>query len=395
MVDHQPAPTQIAGKGDILIVDDTLPNLRVLSSMLTEQGYEVRGAPNGSMALMIIEAEPPDLILLDINMPGMDGYEVCQKIKGNPQIQDIPVIFISALDEVLDKVKAFSVGAVDYITKPFQIAEVLVRVKNHLTIRTLQRQLQQTNAELRQANAELVTTNRALKETNRELDAFARTVAHDLKSPLTVMMGYADLLKNDLVDQDSFSSTSLELLEQIEQGGQQGVRTIDKLLLLAWVRKGQIDLTPVDMGPVIAQVRQSLAPIIQQSQAELILPQQWPVALGYQPWLEEVWANYLSNGLKHSDQPPRLELGATPQANGFIRFWVRDNGPGLSAPDQQTLFTEFTQLDQSRSDGHGLGLSIVRRIIDRLGGEVGVESEVGQGSLFYFTLPAVDEAGAG
>lgn len=395
MVDHQSVSSSIAGKGDILIVDDTLPNLRVLSSMLTEQGYEVRGAPNGAMALMIIEAEPPDLILLDVNMPGMDGYEVCQKIKANPQTQDIPVIFISALDEVLDKVKAFSVGAVDYITKPFQIAEVLVRVKNHLTIRTLQQQLQQTNAELRRANDELVAANVALKETNRELDAFARTVAYDLKSPLTVMMGYADLLKNDLIDLDTLSSTSLELLEQIEQGGQQGVRIIDKLLLLAWVRKGQIDLAPVDMGAVVAQVRQSLAVVIQQSQAELILPEQWPTALGYRPWLEEVWANYLSNGLKYGGQPPRLELGATLQENGLIRFWVRDNGPGLSPQDQQNLFTEFTQLEQARADGHGLGLSIVRRIIEKLGGEVGIESEVGRGSLFYFTLPAVDETGAG
>jgi two-component system sensor histidine kinase/response regulator len=389
MVDHQPVSSPIAGKGDILIVDDTLPNLRVLSSMLTEQGYEVRGAPNGPMALMIIEAEPPDLILLDINMPGMDGYEVCQKIKANPQTQDIPVIFISALDEVLDKVKAFSVGAVDYITKPFQIAEVLVSVKNHLTIRTLQQQLQQTNTELRRANHELVAANVALRETNRELDAFARTVAHDLKSPLTVMMGYADLLKNDLVDQETLNSTSLELLEQIEQGGQQGVRIIDKLLLLAWVRKGQVDLTPVDMGAVVAQVRQSLASVIQQSQAELILPEQWPAVLGYQPWLEEVWANYLSNGLKYGSRPPRLELGATPQENGLIRFWVRDNGSGLSPQDQRNLFTEFTQLEPDRADEHGLGLSIVRRIIEKLGGEVGVESEVGQGSLFYFTLPAV------
>lgn len=142
-------------KGDILIVDDTLPNLRLLSTMLMEQGYEVRGVPNGTMALTVIRSIPPDLILLDINMPGLNGYEVCQQLKADPQTQEIPVIFISALDEVLDKVRAFAVGGVDYVAKPFQIEEILARVKTHLTLRSLQKQLQQANEELARVNAAL------------------------------------------------------------------------------------------------------------------------------------------------------------------------------------------------------------------------------------------------
>ncbi len=144
-----------SGRGEILIVDDTLPNLRLLSTMLTEYGFEVRGVPNGAMALEVVTLDPPDLILLDINMPGINGYEVCQKLKENPATHDIPVIFISALDEILDKVKAFGAGGVDYITKPFQLEEILVRVKTHLTLRSLQKQLQQANAELARVNAAL------------------------------------------------------------------------------------------------------------------------------------------------------------------------------------------------------------------------------------------------
>jgi PleD family two-component response regulator len=144
-----------AAKGDILIVDDTLPNLRLLSTMLMEHGYEVRGVPNGAMALTVIRSSPPDLILLDITMPGLDGYEVCQQLKADSETQDIPVIFISALGEILDKVRAFSVGGVDYVTKPFQIEEILVRIKTHLTIRNLQRELQQANEELARVNAAL------------------------------------------------------------------------------------------------------------------------------------------------------------------------------------------------------------------------------------------------
>lgn len=384
----------IQTKGDILIVDDTLPNLRVLSSMLTEQGYEVRGAPNAQMALMIIEAEPPDLILLDINMPGMNGYELCERIKANSDSQDIPVIFISALDEVLDKVKAFSVGGVDYITKPFQIAEVLVRVRNHLTLRSLQRRLERANAELQQANGnlqkaniELLEANLALQASNQELDAFARTVAHDLKNPFSSIVGVTNQLKDDLVQFEPKNTNTLKLLDKIEQGSQQGVQVIDNLLLLAWVRKGEVDIAPVDMGQVVQRVQEGLTDMIEQYHGELIAPTQWPVALGYAPWLEEVWANYISNGLKFGGQPPRLELGATPLGSGQIRFWVRDNGAGLSLDEQAQLFADFAGVDELQADGHGLGLSIVRRIIEKLEGSVGVESKQGQGSLFYFTLP--------
>ncbi|NIU99771.1 MAG: hybrid sensor histidine kinase/response regulator, partial [Phycisphaerae bacterium] len=128
---------------------------------------------------------------------------------------------------------------------------------------------------------------------------------------------------------------------------------------------------------------------IEEYRGEIIFPKTWPVAQGYAPWIEEVWTNYLSNALKYGGRPPRLELGAKRQSDGMIRFWVRDNGPGLKPETQATLFTEFTRLTEVRAQGHGLGLSIVRRIIEKLGGEVGFDSEnvPGQGSAFYFTLP--------
>lgn len=133
-------------KGDILLVDDTPDNLRLLSSMLSDRGYEVRCVRSGSAALMGVENQPPDLILLDINMPGMNGYQVCERLQENPDTQEIPIIFISANNEVFDKVKAFSVGGVDYITKPFQVEEVLVRVDNQLKLCRLQRQLEEMAA---------------------------------------------------------------------------------------------------------------------------------------------------------------------------------------------------------------------------------------------------------
>lgn len=162
-------------KGNILLVDDTPNNLRLLSNMLSRQGYEVRSVINGQMALMGVRAEPPDLILLDINMPQMNGYEVCQQLKGDAQTADIPIIFISALDDVIDKVRAFTIGGVDYITKPFQLEEVLARVENQLTLRRLQRLLKTQNEQLQREIEEHQRAEMALQVANEKLQHLAIT----------------------------------------------------------------------------------------------------------------------------------------------------------------------------------------------------------------------------
>ncbi|MGH8002224.1 MAG: response regulator, partial [Brasilonema sp.] len=163
-------------KANILVVDDTPDNLRLLSAMLTQLGYEVRRVINGQTALKTAQAAPPDLILLDIMMPDMNGYEVCQRLKASPLTRDIPVIFISALDEVLDKVKAFAVGGVDYITKPFSEEEVFARVENNLTIRRLQKQLTEQNARLQQEINERQKAETALRLSQFYLDRFKDSV---------------------------------------------------------------------------------------------------------------------------------------------------------------------------------------------------------------------------
>ena len=185
-----PLPTQLAPfSGDILLVDDTLDNLRVLTALLRQQGYEVRGVATGSAALMGADAKPPDLILLDINMPGMNGYEVCQRLKQNPNTQHIPIIFISALTEAFDKVKAFTVGGVDYITKPFQVEEVFARIENQLAIQRLQNQLRGQNERLQAAESELsraLVQERLLNEKIAEMTALEerRHIARDIHDSL-------------------------------------------------------------------------------------------------------------------------------------------------------------------------------------------------------------------
>jgi signal transduction histidine kinase len=223
---------------------------------------------------------------------------------------------------------------------------------------------------------------------NQELEAFAHTVAHDLKSPLTTLIGFLEIMN---MDAEEMSESSREMLGNSTVSAHRMHNIIDELLLLASVRNEQVEIVPVDMGAVIDQALGRLGHMFDRYQGEVTVYETWPQVLGYAPWLEEVWVNYLSNGLKYGGQPPHLELGAVVQDDGMTRFWVRDNGSGLDPADQARLFTEFTRLENTRAQGHGLGLSIVRRIMDKLGGQVGIDSAPNQGSQFYFTLPTIHE----
>jgi PAS domain S-box-containing protein len=219
-----------------------------------------------------------------------------------------------------------------------------------------------------------------------ELDAFAHTVAHDLKTPVTALMSYGLYLLDGYADMPE--AEIREHLETIVQAGQEVNGIIDALLLLASVDKMEkVPVSPLNMGEIVAEAQKRLATLIVQARARISGPVTWPVALGYAPWIEEVWVNYLSNAIKYGGEPPVVTLGAAIQPDGKIRCWVRDNGYGLTAEEQQRLFTEFTRLHGSRVEGHGLGLSIARHIVEKLGGQVGVESTIGTGTEFSFTLP--------
>jgi signal transduction histidine kinase len=216
--------SDIVSQGNILIVDDTPDNLRLLSSTLSDRGYKVRCALDGAMALMGAQAAPPDLIMLDIKMPQMDGYEVCQRLKADERTQEIPVIFISALDEVLDKVKAFTSGGVDYIQKPFQVEEVLARIENQLTIRRLQVQLQNQNHQLQQTQTDLLQALKqerslkrrievmaAVEERNRIAREIHDSLGHALTALNIQLQAVATLLPIDLEQATSFLTQAQQL----------------------------------------------------------------------------------------------------------------------------------------------------------------------------------------
>jgi len=318
----------------------------------------------------------------------------------------------SALQQAL-----YAAGIRSYVVAPLYIQGELVGMLNlesrsaraftadHITIATevaallavairqarLFEQAQQEIAERMQAEKALRQYTIDLEAQNAELSAFAHTVAHDLKNPLSTLVGYAQMLEHDLSNLSA--QTRQEALRAIVQNGLKMGTIIDELLLLASVRaRDDVETHPLEMRRIVTEARGRLLHLIEETQGNIIVPDTWPVALGHGPWVEAVWANYISNALKYGGRPPLVELGANEQEDGWVRFWVRDNGPGLTPEQQAHLFTPFERLHQVRVQGHGLGLTIVQRIVNRLGGQVGVESNgsSGHGCTFFFTLPGLD-----
>ena len=234
-------------------------------------------------------------------------------------------------------------------------------------------------------NEALQRVNAELQARYKDMEAFSYSVAHDLKTPIASILGYTYLLREH---REESESNPVYVAGEIEEAAIKMSEIIDSILVLANVGIQKVDLQPLQMDQIMANIEKRLAPMIAELNAEIVVPPRWPPALGYDPWIEEVMVNYLVNGIKYGGTPPRLVLKA--EADGeFVRFSVCDNGRGIDPADRDKLFSEFTRLDKNRTDGHGLGLAIVRRVMDKLGGEYGVESEPDGGSAFYIKLPKV------
>lgn len=368
---------------DILIVDDTPINLRVLAKILSDRGYKVRKALNGQIALTACQTLLPDVILLDIMMPEMDGYEVCQRLKSDPKTQDIPVIFISALEDQWDKVKAFKSGGSDYITKPFQIEEVLARVKHHLTIQQLQYRLKVQNAELQALNAQLLRSN-------IELEQFAHVAAHDLQSPLQVIMGNADLLtwkyENQLgPDGDRYLTNIIEASGRMTQ-------LIQDLLTYSKVGIPPQSFEVIDSNFVLEEALANLSGEISKSGAT-ITHSHLPTVSGNEIQLMQLFQNMMANAIKFRlpNVAPQIEISCNLNNLEEWQFEIRDNGIGIEPNLGDRIFEAFYRLHSyDEYPGTGIGLTLCKKIVERHGGRLWFSSIKGEGTSFYFTLPALN-----
>jgi len=396
-------------KGTLLVVDDLPENLVVLTDFLEYEGFQILLAYDGKQALAMTEQLLPDLILLDVLMPELDGFEVCRYLKSQQDTKHIPIIFMTALSETVDKVNGFKLGAVDYITKPLQREEVLVRIRAQIDFHNLQQQLTQQNQFLKteierrkqverslQNTASLLAERTALLEKrsielqrrNDELDRFSTMVTHELRDPL----GWVVTKIDTLLASYTFNMHLSESLHEISDKSESMLNSIDALLSLATIlRTNYVRVLPLDMLLMLRNLIDTrLAYLITEHQGKIILPENLPLAKGHSILVEEVWVNYLSNALKYSGEPGAIYVGAEEGAEGMINFWVRDQGRELSAKECDSLFNPPQYLQEKSAKAHGLGLLIARQIVEKLGGKVWIESKQGIGNTFYFSLPKAE-----
>jgi two-component system, sensor histidine kinase and response regulator len=383
---------------NILIVDDMPENLQLLLNMLHAHGYKARAFAEGSFALESARANPPDLVLLDVRMPGMDGYTVCEHLKADPRTCDIPVMFISAHGETDDKIRGFRVGGVDYITKPFQVEEVLARIQTHLQLRTAQLELQrevqrrsQAEEDLQALNQQLREANQRLEDTNASKDTFFSLLAHDLRNPFTVLLGLTDVLNEEL---EHYSQDQLRAaIQRLHRSSKNVYALLTNLLEWSRLERGLLTCEPHAFA-VDEAVRRNIQLFSSQAQQKGIhvnchVPAGTLVHADAK-MIETVVRNLLSNALKFTESDGTVEI-TTQENDHNIELVVSDTGIGMSQDVLDKLFRidqKTLQPGTAGEEGTGLGLILCNTFVEKNGGNLRIESAVGQGSRVIVSLPA-------
>lgn len=387
----------------VLIVDDTLYNIQLLSLMLVRQGYLVEKAHNGLEALEKVKEKLPDIILLDIRMPDISGYEVCSRLKADPSTHDIPIIFISSVEDASDKVEAFSVGGVDYISKPFQLIEVLARIETHLRLCSLQKRLQE--------QAEVLS--RSLKQ-ERELSQmktdFISVVSHEFRTPLTTIQSASELLEY----YEWTKEEQVEQLHQIQAEVKHMTALMEDVLFLsrANTNKSKINLTEFDLlkfcSQLLRQMQRTFAKnytVSSHLQVHAIDANEMAIDITIEnlhlqneeiaPFivkmdeklLRQILTNLLTNAIKYSPEHSQVNFNLTINQE-TITFSIRDQGIGIPSDDLEHLFSAFHRgKNVGILPGTGLGLSIVKNCVNLCNGKISVNSQLNVGTEFVVTLP--------
>jgi signal transduction histidine kinase len=376
-----------ASAGVVLVVDDTLASLQLVTRLLTEEGYDVHPADSGELALASVAASPPDLIVLDVRMPGMDGFEVLRRLAAREGTRDIPVIFLSAIADTDERVAGLGLGAVDFVPKPFEPAELLARVRTHIELRRLRERLERMVADrtaaLEASLLELVTANAAK-------DEFLASMSHELRTPLNSVIGFSGTLASGLAG--PLNDEQLRQVGMISRAGRHLLALIDRVL----------DLVKIDAGDLSAMAREFDVAELATSAVEGVrsvaeakgLQLSVRVAPTTGSWsadpnmLGQILDHLLDNAVRFTESGG-VGLTVSPEGE-VLAFAVSDTGRGIPADQQELVFEEFHQAlpaDGSMVGGAGLGLAVSRRLAGLLGGSITLESSVGAGSTFTLRVP--------
>ncbi len=355
----------------ILVVDDQLPNIQAVGALLVSAGYDVMPALSGEQALVRCEQRTPDLVLLDMRMPGMDGFEVCAKLRAHPRTQDVPVIFLTAAHERELLVKAFAAGAVDYVTKPFVAEELLARVKTHLELKSSRDRL----AQLAQERAELT-----------------QVVAHDLKNPLAVI-----LMGTETLGKIAMAVPQSDALSAIRDSAKRCLSFIDEYLG-RWAEGDQlrkVERSALLIKPILQDALAALRPVAEAQHISLHLAMKDdPEVMANARSVRHIVDNLISNAIKYGATSEAVEVEAVVGRSGLLRISVADRGPGVPANQQKNLFKRYLRLPGTdAAHSSGLGLAISKDEAERMGGHIWYEDREGGGAMFVLMLPLVEDRG--
>lgn len=363
-------------KDTILVVDDNPVNLHVLLEYLNQSGFETLIARSGESALRQVGFAWPDIILLDVMMPGIDGFETCRLLKENEDTKEIPIIFMTALSETVDKIRGFELGAVDYITKPFHQDEVLARITTHLTIQRQKKELEELNGKLEESNA--------------TKDKFFSIIAHDMKNIFNSLIGGSQILAGSV---NTLSKEKIEMFaEEMFSSAQTAYELLENLLNWARMQKGSIEFKQetFDLSDLVSNNI-----INYQNNADMkkihLFHSVEPGTLAYADpnMINTILRNLISNALKFTDIGGEVRISAKTMGQ-IIDVSVSDTGVGISEENAKKLFridSKFRTTGTAGEKGSGLGLSLCREFVDNNNGKIWVESIIGKGTTFWFTLP--------
>ena len=357
----------------VLVVDDTIENLRLLSSLLGEQGYEVRPVTSGRQALQAVEHDPPDLILLDITMPDMDGYEVCRRLQTSEGSKGVPIIFLTALTDTADKVRAFDAGGVDYVTKPFRFEEILARVKTHVA--------------LRRAQVALDDSYRRLRELEQLRDDLVHMVVHDMRSPLTGVLTNLALMQREAA---TMSAPIREDLHAALESAEALNRMANDLLDVSRLEQDKMPLqrAPCDVSKIASDVGAALGMMDRLRQIDVESPGPLEVRCDA-TIVRRILENLVSNGIRHTPAGSRIRISIV-DADSRVRIAVADEGYGVPPEARKKIFEKFGTVEARNERAYqsvGLGLAFCKLAVEAHGGTIGVDSGLPAGSVFWFELP--------
>ena len=361
----------------LLVVDDVQTNVLLLKALLGKEGYGILVANNGQEALEVIRNENPDLILLDVMMPGMDGFEVAERLKSEEFRCEIPIIFLTALDDTQSIVNGFKLGVGDFISKPFRKEELMVRIKRQLSLVAARRIIEEKNEELRKTIA--------------GRDKMYSVIAHDLRSPMASMKMLLNTIMMS-VEKDKIDPDIFDMLEMSNKTSEEVFSLLDNLLKWTKSQLGKLTVIPqkLDISELADGVVEVMNSVAEVKHIKLIRTdhESFFVYVDIE-MIKSILRNLISNAVKFSNPDSEIKVGIKAE-DGKVIVSVTDSGKGIKKEDQHKLLkdsTHFTTYGTNSEEGSGLGLLLCRDFARKNGGELWFESEENLGSVFSFSLP--------